>query len=496
MDLELRHGQALFGFVRRQGLTEVEAQDAVQDVLFRLWLELRAGTAIDNPRAWAYRAVYRIAMDHHRLRPGSRRSPSASSRARPSRDATDRLAVWAEVERLPERQRQVLYLRYRADLPFEEIGPTSGITPSAARSHATQAMATLRRRLAPRRCGDGRRRIEPALKSGPSDEPAYERACTSSCGGQEPATMAAPVEGTPRLQRPARIDVHRRRQSHRRATSVIAPIAAAIVVLVGAGVWLGSSRVQPDTAGSPPPVDALGRVLSSGTLRVEVTSGPPQTTSSGGAYIGFDVDVARAIADRLGVRADVAALPAAELGAKPDAWDVAFSGGVAAGPSAVTVPYYAWPSWLAVAAGSSITGPEGLAGSRVCAVTDSAGAGWLAGRPADTVSGDVPPSDVVVVGAASDDACAAAVAEGRADALVTAALLDDELGSRGLRALTVSPSLVDTRSIIIGTAAGPGDSASLAEAVEQAVVDLREAGRLTELSRGAFGGRDVTEGVR
>jgi RNA polymerase sigma-70 factor (ECF subfamily) len=150
-DLERRHGQALFGFVRRQGLTDPEAQDAVQDVLFRLWLEIRAGTRVHNPRAWAYRSVYRIAMDHHRLRVRlaalTRRLDRGVSEA--PRDSADRVAVWAEVERLPERQRQVLYLRYRADLPFEEIGDILGITASAARSHATQAVATLRRRLGP-----------------------------------------------------------------------------------------------------------------------------------------------------------------------------------------------------------------------------------------------------------------------------------------------------------------------------------------------------------
>jgi DNA-directed RNA polymerase specialized sigma24 family protein len=48
---------------------------------------------------------------------------------------------------LPERQRAVLYLRYRADLPFERVGFVLGITSSAARSHATNALATLRRRL-------------------------------------------------------------------------------------------------------------------------------------------------------------------------------------------------------------------------------------------------------------------------------------------------------------------------------------------------------------
>ena len=60
---------------------------------------------------------------------------------------SDRIAVWVEVARLPERQRHVIYLRYRADLTFEEIAAVMGITPSAARSHATQATANLRRRL-------------------------------------------------------------------------------------------------------------------------------------------------------------------------------------------------------------------------------------------------------------------------------------------------------------------------------------------------------------
>ena len=55
--------------------------------------------------------------------------------------------MWGEIDRLPARQRQVLYLRYRVDLPYDEIGTILGMTASAARSHATQAMQTLRVRL-------------------------------------------------------------------------------------------------------------------------------------------------------------------------------------------------------------------------------------------------------------------------------------------------------------------------------------------------------------
>jgi RNA polymerase sigma factor (sigma-70 family) len=151
VDLEARHGQALFGFVRRLGLSDDQAADCVQEVLLRLWAETDRGIAIRDPRAWVFRSVYRLAMDEHRLRRRITglvgllgwRSATAPSPV----DDTDRIAVWSEVDRLPIRQRQVLYLRYRADLPFEEIGQVLGMTASAARSHATQAMATLRRRL-------------------------------------------------------------------------------------------------------------------------------------------------------------------------------------------------------------------------------------------------------------------------------------------------------------------------------------------------------------
>lgn len=150
IDLEHRQGQALFGFVRRLGLSDAQAADAVQDVLLRLWAQMIAGRSIEEPKAWAFRAIYRLAMDQHRLQ---RRIGAIVERlgrsgaADAGHDASDRIAVWAEVGRLPERQRHVLYLRYRVDLSFDEIASVMGITASAARSHATQATATLRRRL-------------------------------------------------------------------------------------------------------------------------------------------------------------------------------------------------------------------------------------------------------------------------------------------------------------------------------------------------------------
>ena len=143
-------GQALFGFVRRLGLNDEQADDAVQEVFARLLDQSRRGITVASPRSWAFQSIYRIAMDQHRLRRKVIGLVESMRRrdVRPSPDAADRIAVWNEVDRLPERQRTVIYLRYRADLRFDEISRVMNISASAARSHAAQATATLRTRLA------------------------------------------------------------------------------------------------------------------------------------------------------------------------------------------------------------------------------------------------------------------------------------------------------------------------------------------------------------
>jgi RNA polymerase sigma factor (sigma-70 family) len=145
------HGGRLFDFARHQGLADQQAADAVQEAMLRLWRELRRGTRIDNPLAWAYRATYRLAMEQHRWRRALARvlprlAPEHSSYAGP--EASDGLAVWAMVDALPPRQRQVLYLHYAGDLTFEDVATVLGISPSAARTHGSRALASLRTSLA------------------------------------------------------------------------------------------------------------------------------------------------------------------------------------------------------------------------------------------------------------------------------------------------------------------------------------------------------------
>jgi RNA polymerase sigma factor (sigma-70 family) len=152
LSLHERRGQDLYGFVVGIGLRDEEAADAVQETMLRLWRELASGKDVHDEDAWAFRTAYHLAIDQHRLRTRLAGSlgllvARGSKPAVDPADSTDSAALWQAVDDLPERQRAVLYLRYRADLPFERVGLVLGITSSAARSHATNGLAALRRRL-------------------------------------------------------------------------------------------------------------------------------------------------------------------------------------------------------------------------------------------------------------------------------------------------------------------------------------------------------------
>ena len=146
-ELYERRGRELWGLARRLGASDDEAGDVVQDTHLRLWRELGRGTVIADVDAWTFRVLYRLVMDQHRL---TRRVGEIVGRLRDRQpeatgiEVDDRLSLWPIVDRLPARERTTLYLRYRVDLSFDQIGEVMGITPASARTYASRGVERLR----------------------------------------------------------------------------------------------------------------------------------------------------------------------------------------------------------------------------------------------------------------------------------------------------------------------------------------------------------------
>jgi ABC-type amino acid transport substrate-binding protein len=329
-------------------------------------------------------------------------------------------------------------------------------------------------------------RIERALRQGPPDEPAYQRSIAASVRvdpADAPGAFGADTAYRGVVRRAGVAPQFR-----------FATVAVAAVVLIAATILVRPFlSVGP---GSSTPLDLLGSLRAEGSIRIAVTGDHPQTTAAGGAVIGFDVDVARQLARSLGLESEVSVVPATDIidGTGGD-WDIGLpsrgppvGSGVTAGPA-----YYAWPSWLVTDANSGIATPAELDGATICGVVGTAGLEWLRGESASEDAQIEPPTGVTTLERANDAECVAAVLSGQAAAAVTAQLLDDELSGQGLRALTEDP-VVQERRVIVVPGSGSG-IATLLTALDEILRDAPTSRALSDASRRAFGGRDLTEGI-
>jgi ABC-type amino acid transport substrate-binding protein len=158
---------------------------------------------------------------------------------------------------------------------------------------------------------------------------------------------------------------------------------------------------------------------------------------------------------------------------------------VTAGPA-----YYAWPAWLVTTTTSAITTAAGLDDATICAVSGTAGLEWLRGEAAIEDIGFKPPSGVAALERANDAECFQVLQSGQAAAAVTAQLLDDEFAGQGLRALVADPAVRERRVMVVrGTGS---DVTTLLTALDQTLRDPRTSRVLSDASRRAFGGRDLT----
>lgn len=213
---------------------------------------------------------------------------------------------------------------------------------------------------------------------------------------------------------------------------------------------------------------------------------------------GFDVDVAKAIGDDLGVETCFAtpSWDAITAGNWADKWDVSV------GSMTITtdrqkildfsVPYYYTPAVIAVRADSGITDLAGLEGQSLCAGSATTYEQWLnhdmagLGLPESSIYAQAP--NVTVVPLETDQECAQAIAAGREDFVgyVTSATVVDANIAAGFPIVKLGSPVYseDLAASFDKSSTLPTDS--LRAEVDKLFTAMHSDGRLTELSNKWF----------
>jgi len=129
---------------------EVEAEDLVQECLFKVARRWQRVRSMDQPRAYARRILINLATDGARGRARRRveLGPPCSSGFERSVDPLAALDTRAELVealgRLPPRQRAVLVLRYFHDLTEAQAAEVLGCSPGTVKSNASHGLTRLR----------------------------------------------------------------------------------------------------------------------------------------------------------------------------------------------------------------------------------------------------------------------------------------------------------------------------------------------------------------
>jgi len=271
-----------------------------------------------------------------------------------------------------------------------------------------------------------------------------------------------------------------------RPRALVVGLAAALLF---AGCSAGASEAPPDL---------LKVVTDAGKLRVSTDPQyPPQSElKPDGSYEGFDIDVANAIAEGLGV----------EIEFSTPSWDTITAGSwggrwdLSVGSMTITVPreevlvfssaYYFTPAQMAASTASGITTIDGLAGETICVGEATTYLDWLNGT-LDVVSETPmtdPPEGAEAVTQTTDRLCAENWKAGRTDWagwLSSSSTVQDAIDD-GLPLVAVGDPVYTEPLAAAADKGGPDPTALIARVTE--IIDgMHGDGSLSALSEEWFG---------
>lgn len=131
-----------------------DAEDAVQELYLKLWAARSSLGSIMNPFAYGVSILKNICIDRIRKRtvrnaePLEKAPPLAEVSAHRHMEIKDTLRfLLGEMEKLPQRQREVLKLRAMEGLEYEDISKRTGLSQVHARVLVATARKTLKSKL-------------------------------------------------------------------------------------------------------------------------------------------------------------------------------------------------------------------------------------------------------------------------------------------------------------------------------------------------------------
>lgn len=109
------------------------SKDLVQDTFIKTWSYLVKGGKIDIMKAFLYRVLNNLIVDEYRKRKNlslddlmEKGFEPSTKDLEPNPDTIDRKTVLFMIERLPEKYRKIMRMRYLQDLSLKEISLITG----------------------------------------------------------------------------------------------------------------------------------------------------------------------------------------------------------------------------------------------------------------------------------------------------------------------------------------------------------------------------------
>lgn len=292
------------------------------------------------------------------------------------------------------------------------------------------------------------------------------------------------------------------------------PIFLLFSLLFSACVAPAAPQTAPssDSAAAPaapaPADDLLAQILEAGVIRVSTDANyePQSFLNSDGEFIGFDVDVAKEIAKRLGVEVEFVT---------PD-WDLITAGNwggqwdMSIGSMAVTTgrlealyfaepAYYYTPAQFAAATGSGLTTLADLNGQTICVGISTTYETWLTegsdalGLPPSSYYAE-PPTDVTVIPLQTDNECAQQIQAGRNEfqAFLTSNTVVEAAIREGVAVEKIEAPVFSENLSAAFDRASAKDPTSLVAKVGEIIAEMHADGTLSGFSTTWFG-EDLTK---